>query len=311
MLYNTMKLSIVLVGLVALWPFPVAAADEVYVDCWSTGTVTRVAPGGTQSAFATGLASPQGMACDQAGNLYVACNNGSIQEFAPGGSGSVLTSWGLQGGDLGSLAVDGAGDVYICNGALDVYYPGRTGPAGPFAVGGALRPSGSLAFGSAGSLYVANSADVLVLAAPPGGLPSVYATPPSGYVVGLAFDRLGDMFASLCPYQNTINPCGPIYEYSATGQWSLFASTNAAQLAFDSAGNLYAAGGSEITEYAPDGAPTVFAAGLDQINYIAVGPAPEPATLSLLALGGLALLRRRPRRASLLPRDAGQRAANR
>jgi hypothetical protein len=88
--------------------------------------------------------------------------------------------------------------------------------------------------------------------------------------------------------------------YSAAGQWSLFATANAGQIAFDSAGNLYAMEGNgaiegtaEIMEYAPDGTPTVLATGFDPRDWIAVGPAPEPATLSLLALGALAVLRRR------------------
>lgn len=59
-------------------------------------TIVKFTSDGVRSTFATafsGLSSPQGLAFDSAGNLYVAnSGNGTIEKFTPTGIGSVFTS---------------------------------------------------------------------------------------------------------------------------------------------------------------------------------------------------------------------------
>jgi hypothetical protein len=70
-------------------------------------------------------------------------------------------------------------------------------------------------------------------------------------------------------------------------------------LAFDSGGNLYVAdagstgiGDGRILKFDSNGNMSVFASGLDGPTAIAIY-VPEPASMTILALGGLALLGRR------------------
>jgi hypothetical protein len=58
-----------------------------------TGSIVKFTPGGVQSPFAAGLNSPQGLAFDGAGNLFVAeLTTGNILKFTPTGARSTFTT---------------------------------------------------------------------------------------------------------------------------------------------------------------------------------------------------------------------------
>ena len=76
-------------------------------------------PAGVVSTFvSSGLAGPQGLAFDAAGNLYVA-NNGSntVSEVTPAGAVSTVAGSGLD--QPVGLAFDAAGDLYVANVGAD------------------------------------------------------------------------------------------------------------------------------------------------------------------------------------------------
>jgi hypothetical protein len=87
----------------------VDSLGNVFVANASSGTVVEVATGGAISAFASGLASPQGLAFDSNGNLYAA-TGATLTRIAPDGSQSVFGT-GL------------SGPVYIANRTLAVPEP--------------------------------------------------------------------------------------------------------------------------------------------------------------------------------------------
>src|SRR5436309_9489492 len=87
-----------------------AQSQDLYVSN-SGGPIYRFTPGGVQSTFASGLSSPEGLAFDSAGNLFVADRvaNGTINEFTPGGARSIFAS-GLSYPE--GLAFDNAGNLF-------------------------------------------------------------------------------------------------------------------------------------------------------------------------------------------------------
>lgn len=90
---------------------------------------------------------------------------------------------------------------------------------------------------------------------------------------------------------------GDIYEYAPNGSRSLFASglNDPEDLKFDSNGNLFEVDNSSgnIYMFPPSGNRSTFASGfstgLSGPHALAFAPVPEPSSLFLLSIGGLAL----------------------
>ncbi len=63
----------------------ITQAQNLFVESYSS--ILEFTPGGAQSTVASGLNGPNGLACDSAGNLFVAVTgSGNIIEITPGGS---------------------------------------------------------------------------------------------------------------------------------------------------------------------------------------------------------------------------------
>jgi hypothetical protein len=71
-------------------------------------SIVKITPGGAKTTFASGLSSPEGLAVDSAGDLFVA-EQGSILKFTPDGTRSTFASPGL---DLYGMAFDRAGNLF-------------------------------------------------------------------------------------------------------------------------------------------------------------------------------------------------------
>jgi aldose sugar dehydrogenase len=121
------------------------------------------------------LASPEGIAVDQGGNVYVADTaNNRIQVFSS--NGTFITKWGRYGTDNGSLrspegiAVDQGGNVYVADTAnhrIQVFSSNGTfitkwGIYGRSEVG--LRFPAGIAVDQGGNVYVADTANNRILA---------------------------------------------------------------------------------------------------------------------------------------------------
>ncbi len=126
----------------------------------------------------------------------------------------------------------------------------------------------SLELDQEGNLYVAYRVTGSIYRMSPEGTTSLFATVPSSNIaIDLCFDPFGDLLASN-------SQTGEIFNITPEGDVSLFASglQRPRHMAFDASGTLY------------------FADGEAGVIYQVV---PEPATMSLLALGGVAMLKRR------------------
>lgn len=219
-------------------------------------TVEKLAPDGTDMGiFASGLVAPSALALDTHGNLYVGnYPTGTIQKFGPNGENLGLFAAGS--GNVNALATDGSGHIYAG------YW--RSGS------GDDIRE-----YDSSGSLI------------------ATLATGMEDGVFGLTFDRQGDLYAASLG--------GSIVEFDPAGHnLGVFANASYYEpggMAFDSSGNLYVADyyyGNIVERFDPTGkSRETFATGLGRPSCIAIQPVPEPATLALVALGGMAMLRRR------------------
>ena len=174
-----------------------------YLSGIGLGAAQTVDPG-TLTAVGSGWQTPQGIALDNAGNLYVAdAAANTVSLFAAGATTATTVGTGLN--QPSAVAVDGAGNVYIGdsgNGRV-VEVPLQGGvpnnSAQSVVMTGLSGPSTGLATDYTGSLYIADSGNsrVLRLTNTSGTLnPNYVATIGSGFKdpVAVATDSSGDVF---------------------------------------------------------------------------------------------------------------------
>ena len=126
------------------------------------GSSVQVAPA-LESTMGTGLMTPNQVAADALGNVYVADSGQGKVLMYPAGSGSSATPTNIGTGLTSptGVAVDGAGDVFIADSGTGSVYEIPNGPSGLNAAGqmtlvGGLGGNLNLAVDSLGNLYVAD-----------------------------------------------------------------------------------------------------------------------------------------------------------
>jgi sugar lactone lactonase YvrE len=160
----------------------------------------------------TGLASPEQIAADRSGNLYVANSSGSVTVYPPTATGNVAplrkiagAATGLGGGVFG-IAVDAAGHVYASNhyrNSITEYASGANGNVAPIATltgpaTGVQLPTG-IALDPAGHLWVDNAAGISEYAAGANGNVAPIAAISGPQVSSssvIAFDAAGNLFVN-------------------------------------------------------------------------------------------------------------------
>jgi sugar lactone lactonase YvrE len=232
-----------------------AAAGDLYEADFSSNTIFKFTPAGTESPFASGLNGPYGLAFDGSGNLFGAdYNSGTIFKFTPSGTKSPFAS-GLNT-PIG-LAFDSSGNLFVADqGSNTIFKFTPAGTKSTFASG--LSGPVGLAFDSSGNLFEADFSSGIIFKFTPTGTKSPFASGLNG-PVGLAFDSSGNLFEA--DYNS-----GTIFKFIPDGTKSTFASglNNPAGLAFDSSGNLFEAdqGSGTIFTFTPAGTKSTFASGL-------------------------------------------------
>jgi sugar lactone lactonase YvrE len=238
------------------------------VGLTSSGGIYELSPAGVQSTFVSGLRLPSGLAFDSAGDLFaVVALNGEIVKISPSGGPSTIAT-GLRSPT--GLAVNSAGDLFVAvsqNGT--VVKISSNGTQSTYATG--LNVPSGLAFDRAGNLFVSSIGD--------GTITEITGSGQSTFVSGLstprglAFDGVGNLFEA-------DEGSGNIYEFTnnngtLSSNLNVFVSGLSANgLAFNNAGELFAAGANEILEISPNGAVSVFASGPSGDSQLAFQPVP-------------------------------------
>jgi sugar lactone lactonase YvrE len=128
----------------------------LFVADFAGDAITKIAPDGTKTLFASGIDGPAGLAFDRFGNLFVSV-------FGPTADGGVIYKYASTGrttfspADLVNpkgLAFDASGNLYQANANATIYKYTTSGTrsALPAAI---LQPT-QLAFDSAGNLFVSD-----------------------------------------------------------------------------------------------------------------------------------------------------------
>jgi len=150
-------------------------AGNLYASDYTGGYVYEFTPDGTRSTFAAAI-WPEALAFNSAGELFVAEFSESLSRFAPDGQQSVFASWvfdtyGMAFDGAGNLFVTGWDQhTNSCN----IYEFTPDGTQTTFATG-LIAPAG-LAFNGAGNLFVADAVSGDIYQFAPDGTRSVFAS---------------------------------------------------------------------------------------------------------------------------------------
>lgn len=178
-------------------PFGIAvdAFGDVFTSNVNAGTITKIAPNGTATQFATGLTTPRGMSFDSAGNLFVATGT-TITEITPGGTASTFDSGYSVAYDV---AFDHDGNLYADDflSATVTKYVGESTSHGLFATVTGGGTTYGLAFDSQDDLFVTENTGQKIVKFTQAGDQSTFATGSSSFnPFGIAIDSNDNVFVS-------------------------------------------------------------------------------------------------------------------
>ena len=245
-------------------------------------TVTPATVSFTYAQFtvpASGLSSPDGVAVDGAGDVFIADeSNSRVLKITPSGAQSTVGS-GLSGPD--GVAVDGAGDVFIAdfgNARVVEVTPGGV----QTTVAGVPTPTG-VALDAAGDVFIASEGPQEVLETPAGCTSSCSATLVWGGAggttvllpLGVTVDKAGNVFFPVTGTSVGVIKQTPPYN---SGVWSFIGSglNGPTGVGVDAAGDLFIAdtGNNRIVEVSDnDTVQTTVASAVTNPNGVTVDAA--------------------------------------
>jgi sugar lactone lactonase YvrE len=220
----------------------------------------------TQSSVGSGLLSPEGVALDAVGDVYIA--DIGLQEVfrvTPAGKQTTVGT-GLE--VPGGVAVDGAGNVYIADSQAAVVW--KVTPRGvQTTVGKNFQYPFSVAVDGEDNVYVSDPFIPTVFKVTPSGKMTTVGT---GYNTpnGVAVDAAGNVYVA-DPYNQAVFKVTPAGKQTTVGTGLI----DPTAVAVDAADDVYItdAGTDDLYEVTPDGVQTTVAQNLDIPSGIALdGP---------------------------------------
>jgi hypothetical protein len=246
-----------------------------------SGNLTVIAGNGLRGAPIPGPAlaspmSPDAVAVDSAGNVYVADTRGYVDKITPDGTLSVVAGNGQTTGaptagdatatpvNAKSIAVDGSGNVYAAVGSSVV----KINPAGILSIivtvpanaasnTVAVDPSGNLFYSEYSEYISANfvkeltttGSTLTIAGTGQGGNPVAGAATasPISETFGLAADRFGDVYVATGVFVARVSPSGKLSIIGGANFWAgpmrsgpaTASALEHSSLAVDGAGNVY------------------------------------------------------------------------
>jgi hypothetical protein len=179
----------------------------LFVASQTGGTITEISPGGVQSTFSSGFASPSGIAMH--GDLYVASQTGdTVTAITTFGSKSTFAT-GLD--DPNGIAFKNSDLFEADTGSGKIYEIPAVGihPQKTTYASGLSSPFG-LAFNNAGDLFVSAGSSIYEYT---GGTKSTFASGLDG-PTAMVFNAAGNLFVG--------STSGNIYEFTPDGTESVF-----------------------------------------------------------------------------------------
>ncbi len=210
----------------------VDAAGNVYVTDIALQKVFKITPAGVQTTVGSGLEVPADVAVDGAGNVYI--TDSQAEAVFKVTPRGVQTTVGSGFDWPSGVAVDGAGNVYVSDPFIDAVY--QITPAGEqTTVGGGYNTPAGVAVDAAGNVYVADSFSAVVFMITPAGVQTTVGT---GLVTpaAVAVDGAGDVYI-------TDAGTDAVYDVTPGGTQSTVSSGLDVPngVAVDGSGNLYIA----------------------------------------------------------------------
>src|ERR1700735_5305166 len=168
----------------------VDAAGNVFVTDIALQEVFKVTPAGTETTVGSGLDVPEGVAVDGAGNVYI--TDSQFPGLFKVTPDGVQTTVGHGFSYPSGIAVDGSSNVYVSDPFIPAVF--KITPAGKqTTVGGGYNTPDGVAVDAAGNIYITDTGTDSVVEVTPAG---VQTTVSSGLNVpdGVAVDGSGNLY---------------------------------------------------------------------------------------------------------------------